>query len=157
MGTKNSKLNFCHRHADANSLTGSIPFVFGFLSNLGHLLLNGNELTGTIPSEFASLTNLRVLLLDSNSFVGNADVVCTADKGKIDTFVMDCSGDKPEIQCSCCTLCCADSNPTCNAYDWQLNVDPVWEYTFQRGRYAYNLGPEVYVVPNAEVASSPLP
>ena len=90
------------------------------------------------------LDKLKVVLLDKNSFVGDADVVCKTNPNGIDTFVSDC---KSGFECDCCTLCCDDNDRTCNAYDWKGNLDPIWEYQYQRGRDAFELGPYTYVVP----------
>jgi hypothetical protein len=130
---------------DANQLSGTIPALIGFLTNLDHLLLKGNHLSGSLPSELDHLSNLDVLLLDGNSFVGTADVVCKAADLSLQYFVTDCSGSKPEITCSCCTLCCEDQNKTCNAYEWAGNVDPIWEYGYERGRYAFEQGPSIWI------------
>jgi hypothetical protein len=132
---------------DSNALTGSIPEAIGSLSNIEHLVLKGNQLTGSLPSSMSHLNQLNFILLDDNSFVGNADIICNNDKLDLAYFVSDCGGERPEIECSCCQKCCEDGDRICNAYEWKGNLDPVWEYGYERARYAYNLGPEIVVVP----------
>ncbi len=52
---------------DRNSLSGTIPFELGSLSNLRYLWLGSNSLSGTIPSELGSLSNLQRLSLHHNN------------------------------------------------------------------------------------------
>jgi len=53
------------------------------------------------------------------------------------TFSADCD----EISCPCCTLCCQDANATCNNFDWNVNLDPIWEHDFERDVYAFSQNP----------------
>jgi Leucine-rich repeat (LRR) protein len=128
---------------DANALTGAIPSWIGLLRNLDHLLLNRNKLTGTIPAQIQNMHRLTVLLLDGNSITGNADAICDSDNVNPTHFVADCypgaSGERPEIECRCCTQCCTDDDPNCNDKKWTSNFDPVWEYGYNRQNYAFNL------------------
>ena len=129
---------------DANALTGTIPSWIGLLQNLDHLLLNRNKLTGSIPSQIQNLHHLHVLLLDGNSITGNANAICdSANAVKPSYFVVDCypglNGERPEIECRCCTQCCTDGDPSCNNKSWTSNVDPSWEYGYIRQDYTFNL------------------
>jgi hypothetical protein len=75
--------------------------------------------------------------LDGNSLNGTADVICKDSGVNLTHFVADCGGSKPEIVCTCCHLCCQDSNTTCNNYDWTVNLDPIWENGYRRVVYSF--------------------
>jgi Leucine-rich repeat (LRR) protein len=129
---------------DSNELTGSIPSWLGLLPNLKAILFNRNQLTGTIPTQLANLQGLDVLLLDGNAITGNAEAICEANTGiNPKYFTADCypgqNGERPEIDCRCCTTCCIDSDKSCNNYKWTSIVDPVWEYGFLRPNYVFSL------------------
>merc|ERR1712107_658392 len=100
-------------------------------------MLNRNYLTGTIPSSFSNLNDLDVLLLDGNSLTGTSDVICTSPTINTTFFSSDCGEPNPEIECTCCHLCCNDNNSTCNNYDWRVNLDGIWEYDYQRVVYSF--------------------
>jgi hypothetical protein len=130
--------------ADFNSLSGTVPSTIGLLSNLKHLLLKNNKLTGTLPAEIDHLKDLNILLIEQNNFVGNADVICKNAGFDLQFFVADCASG---IECSCCDLCCDGADQFCNAGEWDGGVDPIWEYGYERGRYGFDMGPHVVVVP----------
>lgn len=123
---------------DQNRLSGSIPEELGLLTGIDAIMLNRNNLNGTIPASFAILEDLDLLLLDGNDLTGNADVICNDATINITHFVADCAEPDPEITCSCCTLCCSDSNATCNNFDWHVNLDPIWEYGYRRVVYSFS-------------------
>lgn len=129
---------------DHNQLTGTIPNVLGELTSLKHLLLKSNRLTGSMPDAFGILSNLNVLLLEQNRLIGDFNAICNSVGFELQSFVSDC---KSEVKCSCCDLCCSDDDTTCNAGDWDGNIDPIWEYGFRRGRYSYDMGSHVLIVP----------
>jgi hypothetical protein len=122
---------------DFNGLTGTIPSELGLLTSIDTIMLNRNYLTGTIPSTFFSLKELDVFLLDGNSLTGTADVVCQDTNINTTFFSSDCAEPNPEILCSCCHLCCADTNTTCNNVDWRVNLDGIWEYDYERVVYSF--------------------
>eukprot|EP00526_Cylindrotheca_closterium_P007430 CAMPEP_0113614126 /NCGR_PEP_ID=MMETSP0017_2-20120614/7000_1 /TAXON_ID=2856 /ORGANISM="Cylindrotheca closterium" /LENGTH=710 /DNA_ID=CAMNT_0000523273 /DNA_START=522 /DNA_END=2654 /DNA_ORIENTATION=- /assembly_acc=CAM_ASM_000147 len=126
---------------DQNNFQGSIPPEMGdSLSSLDHLMLNRNALNGTIPASFAKLTDLNLLLLDHNELTGSADVVCSIPDLRL--YVTDCEAglfeEAAEIECSCCSTCCHATNATCNMYDWNVNLDPIWEYGYTRYIYTFS-------------------
>ena len=123
---------------DNNQLEGNIPEQLGQLIGIDTLMLNRNKLNGTIPQSFATLDDLDILLLDGNDIVGNADVICNTPTIELTQFVTDCGEPNPEIVCTCCNLCCHDSNVTCNNYDWHVNLDPIWEYGYRRVVYSFS-------------------
>jgi len=123
---------------DQNSLTGRLPAEFSLMSTLSFLLLNRNQLTGTIPESYGTMDALQVFLFDENSLTGNATFVCEGKNIGATYFVGDCEGPVSEIVCDCCQLCCNDSNSTCNNYLWTANLDPIWEYGFDREVYQFS-------------------
>lgn len=123
---------------DFNQLRGRIPSELGMLVSMDHLLLNRNYLSGTIPTTFMNLVDADVLLLDSNNITGTADVICLNANINASVFTSDCATTTPEISCSCCTLCCQDSDLECNNLDWRINLDGIWEYDFQRVVYDFS-------------------
>ena len=128
---------------DANHLSGSIPTWIGLATNLQHVLLNRNELTGSLPPQLANLKKLDVLLVDNNNIQGSADHICDASDVHPTYFTADCypgrNGERPEIDCRCCSTCCLDDDPTCNNFAWTSNLDPVWEYGYLRKSYSFSL------------------
>jgi hypothetical protein len=138
-----SKLEFLDLHH--NKIEGTLPSSIGFLSGLRHFLLKANQMTGTLPSELNHLTNLEVLLLEQNDFSGDTNMICNNQEefDSLALFVSDCASEK--LECSCCNTCCEEGDSTCNAFDWEGNLDPIWEYGFKRGRYSYEQGPYMWV------------
>lgn len=128
---------------DSNDLKGSIPSQIGLLKELDFLLLNRNELSGTLPTQMKNLVQLQVFLLDGNSISGNANVICQDSAINIGYFIADCypglNGEKPEIECRCCTQCCTDQDSTCNDKQWTSTLDPEYEYGYIRSKYSFNL------------------
>jgi len=124
---------------DFNKLKGEIPLEIGNLNKLDHLLLNRNFLTGTFPASFFGLVDIDVLLLDGNELTGDAGVICNnPDVRNMTAFSTDCAEPNPEVTCTCCTICCADTDPDCNNKEWRINLDGIWEYDFQRVVYGYS-------------------
>jgi len=121
---------------DFNKLEGSIPSELGSLTGINTLMLNRNYLNGTLPDSFSSLNNVDILLLDGNNLIGSADVICKDITITTTFFSTDCGEPDPEIECSCCNLCCNDNDATCNNFDWRPNLDAIWEYDFQRVVYS---------------------
>lgn len=76
-----------------------------------------------------------MVLLDANNFTGDGNPVCA--QRELAFFVTDCAGGNPEVDCECCNLCCSDDNPSCNDLDWTVNLDPIWEYGFNRHVYRF--------------------
>mmetsp|Transcript_14890 Transcript_14890/g.37502 ORF Transcript_14890/g.37502 Transcript_14890/m.37502 type:complete len:466 (+) Transcript_14890:253-1650(+) len=97
-----------------NQLEGFVPKEFGMLENLQSLSLSQNFLTGSLPvSTWNNLTNLEVLKVENNFLVGGLETLrfappCTSNWKE---FSADCLGDKPRIECPCCTSCCGTVSP----------------------------------------------
>lgn len=123
---------------DANMLTGTIPPELGLIQGLDYLLLNRNSLSGTIPSTFGLLYDLDILLIDHNKINGTAEVICNNTNSALQFFVADCEGPNPNMECSCCNLCCNDLNATCNNLGWSVSLDPIWEYGYERQAYTFS-------------------
>lgn len=138
LGSSLSKLLFLD--LAENALTGTIPQSLQNMIDLTVLILNQNQLTGQLG--LGDLIYLEVLLIDDNSLTGNTDDVCVHT---ITHFVSDCGGgsEEPfeaELTCECCTLCCNDSNVTCNDSEWLGNAEGIWEFGFDRVRWAFDDG-----------------
>ena len=84
-----------------------------------------------------------VFLIDHNSISGTADVICQSSDVRPTYFISDCypgqNGQKPEIECRCCSTCCVDTDPTCNTKVWTQEFDPIWENSSVRSSYTYTL------------------
>ena len=86
----------------SNKLTSTIPPTINKLSKLAGLSLFDNQLTGTVPIELSAIPTLEMLYIDSNRLEAPVPIeLCLLD---IDEFWGDCE----RIQCTCCTMCCAD-------------------------------------------------
>jgi len=123
---------------DFNQLRGTIPTELGKLVGMDTLMLNRNFLTGAIPLSFSQLIDIDVILLDANNITGNAESICANPAINTTAFSADCGTINPEIECSCCSICCDDSDAECNNFDWRINLDGIWEYDFQRVVYSFS-------------------
>ena len=123
-----------------NSMSGAIPDFVGTLTNLEYLLLNRNDFNGTIPSEFQALTHLKMLLLDKNSVKGDLQNICDKEHLKITFLTADCVGPAGDVSCpvDCCSLCCEDTNLTCNDDFLYNNQDSGWEYDYVQNSYSFS-------------------
>jgi hypothetical protein len=59
--------------------------------------------------------------------------------GRPEFLSADCGGNFEQVYCTCCTICCEESNPECNDEIVLANLDARWETNFSRT--AYNFGP----------------
>jgi hypothetical protein len=132
-----------------NNLTGTIPSELVNAPQLAFVLLNRNRLTGEIPEGLGTMPYLSMLLLDNNTIAGPTTSVCKARARRLDVFITDCGGENPEVICpeNCCTLCCEDTNETCNDGGLLARFDPLWEESYQRRNYNFSedlvFGPEI--------------
>ena len=129
---------------DKNKLTGTIPDSLGDLDNLIVLMLNRNRLTGTVPEALGNLPALGVLLVDGNDgLTGSLDFMCSDTGGQGTFFALsaDCGGSSPTIGCSsdCCNICCGDPDEKCDDMGWTANYDPIWELSYQRYRFEFDM------------------
>jgi len=135
-----------------NFLNGELPESMGNLTKLWILILNSNNLQGSIPSSFRQLRDLETLLIDDNSFKGDTAPVCESrGVDRITHFVSDCASNSStsapaaspffggwgdsllvEIECECCTLCCADKDTTCNDDEWIAHHEGSWKSGYER-------------------------
>lgn len=103
-------------------------------------MLNRNDLDGSLPTQLANLGELEVLLVDGNDIIGNTSLLCSR-QDQIEFFISDCysgtEGQPAQIDCSCCSTCCASGDALCSDFEWTSVHDPVVENDFSRG-YAFN-------------------
>ena len=66
----------------ANVVSGTIPDIFGSVSNMQTIRLNDNDLTGFIPSSFGSMEDCMVLILSGNSLVGKIPTELVGTRGR---------------------------------------------------------------------------
>ena len=86
-----------------------------------------------------SCSTTEMILIDNNKINGTAEVICNnTGANTIKYFVADCAGPNPNMECSCCNLCCNDRNSTCNNLAWSVNMDPIWEYSYERQAYVFS-------------------
>lgn len=82
----------------SNNLSGNIPWGLAKNIALTYLGLGDNEFEGTVPWQFRFFLYLNTLTLHGNKLYGEVDdSLCY-----INELTADCSGDQPEIACSCC-------------------------------------------------------
>lgn len=95
----------------------------------------------------------ETLLIDDNDLTGNTDAMC---EHTLVHFIADCASSTEilgiaspssyqasvdaEIECECCTLCCADSNSTCNDGEWLANHGGMWETGYSRFMWDFDNG-----------------
>jgi hypothetical protein len=104
-----------------NQFSGTISPAIGNMTNLDNLILRFNNFTGTFPNTLANLTFLDNIQISGNQFSGTVpEEYCAAQRGAKDLelikkLIADClkgdDGSPPEIECSCCSVCC-DRNTT---------------------------------------------
>ena len=82
----------------SNMLSGDIPWGLTKNIALTYLGLSNNQFEGTVPWQFRFFLYLNTLTLHGNKLYGEVDdSLCY-----INELTADCSGDQPEIACSCC-------------------------------------------------------
>jgi Leucine-rich repeat (LRR) protein len=133
---------------DGNALNGNIPPSIGNLNKLTFLFLNENKLIGQVPATFSNLQNLHTLLLNNNTLTGPTNGVCSPTLPALSVFIADCKDPTLtgnfqldeffELDCPCCTKCCAGGVSDCNNEDWYGELDPIWEYKYARRAYSFN-------------------
>ena len=106
---------------ERNNFNGPLPTDIARLTNLKQLLVYENQLTGHIPIQWRNgLVKLEVFWFHGNDLTGSVDDIFCLDPGEYPQFVEkdlqgDCSGDPPEIICSCCSKCCAFYGQDCRS------------------------------------------
>jgi len=120
-----------------NELNDTIPQTLGQLSELMVLILNSNKLQGELG--LGQLEKLETLLIDDNALTGTTEPMCVH---VLNHFVADCGSDGvgAEVECECCTLCCADENVTCNDSEWLGNHGGIWETGYARIKWDFDDG-----------------
>jgi len=86
-----------------NLFSGDIPWGLTKNIALSYLGLASNQFTGTVPWQFRFFLYLNTLTLHNNNLYGQVDnSLCY-----INQLTADCSGEQPELSCSCC-ICDAE-------------------------------------------------
>lgn len=88
-----------------NYFGGTLPAEeLSTMKNLERIDMYANFLTGTIPTELGKLKKLKSLDFHDNNLVGKVPKeICDLN---LEELIVDCLGPNPEVQCSCCTVCC---------------------------------------------------
>lgn len=118
-----------------NNLADMIPQSLGNLTQLMVLILNENRLEGELG--LGELAKLETIIIDDNDLTGNTNAMC---EHHVEYFISDCGanstlGVNPELNCTCCTLCCYDGNPDCNDREWFGNHAARKEYGYGERSY----------------------
>jgi len=66
----------------ADIMSGTIPDIFGTLSNMQTVRLNDNDLEGSIPVSIGSMKNCMILILSGNSLVGKIPPELAETRGR---------------------------------------------------------------------------
>ena len=150
-----------------NELTGTIPDSVFDLPSLRFLLLHRNQLEGKVEDGIIRADKLGTRMLtavtttvaacaqplvalfsphfrdmfttDRNEIMDDWTQVC--ELGRPEFLSADCGGNSEKVHCTCCSVCCEDSNPTCNDEIVLANLDARWETNFTRS--STTLGPTV--------------
>eukprot|EP00934_Nitzschia_sp_Nitz4_P005189 Nitzschia sp. Nitz4//scaffold187_size43274//5079//6095//NITZ4_007329-RA/size43274-exonerate_protein2genome-gene-0.15-mRNA-1//1//CDS//3329539795//5179//frame0 len=105
-------------YLEGNSLSGTLPAELGDLTQLRYFYIYGNsDVTGTVPSTYSQLHQLESFLFHNTSLIGTVDsIFCTLpDRGFPSTMWADCLGEEPEMECTCCDVCCSAEGGNCRA------------------------------------------
>mmetsp|Transcript_16415 Transcript_16415/g.35487 ORF Transcript_16415/g.35487 Transcript_16415/m.35487 type:complete len:654 (+) Transcript_16415:85-2046(+) len=103
-----------------NAFTGTFPSSYGNMTLLKVLDLADNDLVGSIPSEVVQMTDLSNILLSQNHFTDGMNNFCQVDIRRplfyANCFCKNFPVLEPEVECSCCTICCVGDYPneTCH-------------------------------------------
>lgn len=92
-----------------------MPASLAALTSLYAIDLRDNQLTGQIPGGFGQSSRLDDMYLQNNLFSGSLDPIFCVEGTSI-PFVnleADCKGSSAEVECTCCTLCCASDGTDC--------------------------------------------
>ncbi|KAL7534805.1 hypothetical protein ACHAXR_006087 [Thalassiosira sp. AJA248-18] len=136
-----------------NDIHGNIPDTLGLLTKMTHIVLDHNDLSGPIDS-LTTLSSLRFVDLSSNEMTGslmNANNLTKLEQFKVNgnhftgpvpesfsdiltlDYRLDCSGDKPEIECNCCIGCTIVNDVTCDPATEKLIVMDIFAGNISKG------------------------
>jgi hypothetical protein len=93
-----------------NIMTGSINGI-GVFPNLEFLQLHDNDFTGTVPDIVGAFSKLEAFTLHETRINGTmpASVCQLVSSGVLSSLIADCLFPNPDIICSCCTTCRANT------------------------------------------------
>ena len=116
---------------------GILPWLYPLLEIISSIYCTSSR------RYFPCIHSTEILLIDDNDLSGNTNDICVHE---ITYFVADCGGSRNvngmeiEIECSCCTLCCLDTNITCNDSEWLGNHEGMWETGYNRVKWVFDDG-----------------
>lgn len=67
-------------------------------------------------------------MIEKNNFSNSADGGVCDSPDHVKFFAADCA----QVQCACCTVCCAEGEDDCNDSIWLVDSNPIWELNYQR-------------------------
>ena len=71
-------------------------------------------LTGNVPAGLGGLATLNKAYFSLNGITGGLEnQFCGGSQKYFSELVADCAGDNPEVECSCCTICCDEAGTEC--------------------------------------------
>ena len=98
-----------------NKFSGTIPDIFGSLTNLELLHLHHNSFTGPVPASLGQTYHLQSFAVENNPLAGSMPLgVCSlVMKGNLTHLSVDCiklknGGESTGVECNCCTECYFD-------------------------------------------------
>jgi len=105
--------NLRELHIYGNYLQGKVPSEIGDMASLEILDLNANFFTGQLPTAIGKMSNLKEIFFNDNNLIGSVPSdICKLKR--VGALIADCRGSKPEVTCSCCTVCCSEQmDPKC--------------------------------------------
>lgn len=122
-----------------NRLRGNIPEALWNCERIAYVLLNRNLLRVSLSPALAQAEYLEILMIDHNSLTGNLKETCQQPIFPLEAFVADCGADgDADIDCPCCTECCAKGDDACNNHTTAEQFDPMWEEDFSRASYRFS-------------------
>jgi hypothetical protein len=98
---------------NSNQFTGALSPSIGNLSELVVLQIEDNLFSGDVPTDgLLALEKLVMVTMENNGFTGTVEPICNVIPERrvsnnyaiyLRFFYVDCAGDPPPVECSCCT------------------------------------------------------
>lgn len=95
---------------NSNKFSGPFPPSVGNLLDLRVLQIENNLINGPVPTDsLIKLEKLIALTMENNDMTGSVEAICDVIPERRETnnvsltfFHVDCAGDPPMVECSCC-------------------------------------------------------